>query len=100
MLFSDDNGKSWGNAVIVHRETEDTLEDSYLYLSDNTILGIHIASLGKTGIVQRLSTDNGQTWTEQGIIPTENPPRTPILLGVRISGGKLVAIMYYSMPTP
>jgi len=64
--FSDDDGLTWGGDVTVGTDpTNGYNETSFAYLDGGTILAV--ARKTDTSILRQfLSTDNGETWTDQG----------------------------------
>lgn len=64
VLFSNDNGATWGGQVTVTEKGQPT-EASYAYLGNNRIVGL-IRHNDRTAFEQVLSMDNGRTWVSQG----------------------------------
>jgi len=70
--FSDDNGVTWGGDVIVGTDpTNGYNETSFAYLDGGVILAV-ARRTDQILLRQFLSTDNGQTWTNQGDIASSN----------------------------
>jgi len=94
LKFSIDNGATWGNDVLVASDlTNGYNEASYAYLDGGVILCVS-RRVDTLLLSQLISTDNGQTWTNQGLIPSANSSNVAPWLNTYIeaNGEKYVAL--------
>jgi hypothetical protein len=74
VYISSDNGATWGSQITVLSDsTTQYTEASYAYLGGETILGmVRCDNCTNNETQEVLSTDNGQTWTNQGGVNFQN----------------------------
>jgi hypothetical protein len=99
LKFSDDNGATWGGDVVVGSAvTNGFNEASYAYLDGGVILCVSRKEGTFQLLRQFISTDNGQTWTNQGDIPYPKGTNTAPWLNTYIesNGEKYVSLFFTS----
>lgn len=101
-IFSEDNGDTWGDEVIVASGSYATnnayTESSFVYLEGGNIVGL-IRKERQDYYQQFKSEDNGATWTDQGQAMFESfytYPAKPELNTYTDIDGKRTVILYYS----
>lgn len=70
VVFSNDNGNSWGTPVLVVTSTSPSVEyteSAFEYLPGGIVIGL-IRDDVCSSLTQVISLDNGATWTNQGIV--------------------------------
>ncbi len=101
VVFSDDEGRSWGSPVKVLSRRgggHNYNEASYVHLGDRIIVGLVRDNEG-TSFVQVRSENNGRTWTVEGQVPFsygEGAAHPPFLLPVKRSDGKDWVVCLYA----
>lgn len=104
VIFSTDQGKTWGNDVtVVNSTTVDWDEPSYAYLGGSVIVGMcrvyeDIFPQLDTNFRQVMSFDNGTTWQDQGFITFDTISESaPVWLTVwnDLDGKRTVGCFYY-----
>lgn len=84
VITSSDNGLTWSSAVAVATST--TLrygESSYAYLDGGVIVG-HVRNSTGSPLYQVISTDNGATWTNQGVTTVDTSSQVSPMLATFI----------------
>ncbi|MCX6785819.1 MAG: exo-alpha-sialidase [Candidatus Komeilibacteria bacterium] len=105
VVKSADNGKTWGKPIItgVSANHQEYVEGSFVYLGGNYIVGLARDDGGGYPpylLHQFVSSDNGDTWTDQGDVDLKAPVgssggiKMP-WLSTYISNGKRIAAAYY-----
>lgn len=100
IIRSSDNGTTWGSAVqVVSSTTAGYSEPSFVHLDGGSILGL-IRAENEDCYAQVKSTDNGDTWTLQGVVEfdtiTGGAPHSHPELATFIANGKRMVACYYS----
>ena len=101
VIFSSDNGKTWGTKTTVLASTTIFTEGSYAYLGGGAIVGLIRKHDVPVGFTQVKSVDNGLTWTNQGDVTFDtwsNSASSPAWLTSYKddSGRRTVAAYYYN----
>ena len=96
IITSSDNGLTWSSAVAVATST--TLrygESSYAYLDGGVIVG-HVRNSTGSPLYQVISTNNGTTWTNQGVTTVDGGSQVSPMLATFIdpNNQKYIASFY------
>ena len=96
IVTSSDNGLTWSSAVAVATST--TLrygESSYAYLDGGVIVG-HVRNSIGSPLYQVISTNNGATWTNQGVTTVDTAAQVSPMLATFIdpNNQKYIASFY------
>jgi len=96
VIFSTDNGTTWGGDVTVYSGLRWLSEFDVLYIGGNSIIAISRDDLTPFNFYQFKSEDNGASWTNQGITNFENGDLiSPWLNLVYPPNGAPVVVCYY-----
>lgn len=101
VTISKNNGSTWSDPIQVATSTSIRYcEASYAYLDNNVIIGLIRDDRWGAPFHQVISSDNGQTWSEQGEISFDSGMMvSPWLSGYTDANGKKCIMAFYANRT-